>query len=82
MVRKERSRTSATAPWWASVRAMPGELVAGFEADSDADITAEQGKTFQAGVAALTGEHHAVQSARSGADRLLDRVQAIKNFHR
>ncbi len=82
MVRKARSRTRATAPWWASVRAEAGELVAGFEGEADVGVAAELGEAFQAGVAALAGEQYAVQPARAGADRLLDRVQAVKNFHR
>ena len=59
-----------------------GELVSGFEGDADAGVAAELGEALQAGVAALAGQQDAVQPARAGADRLLDRVQAVKNFHR
>ena len=59
-----------------------GELVAGFEGEADVGVAAKLGEALQAGVAALAGEQDAVQPARAGADRLLDRVQAVKNFHR
>jgi hypothetical protein len=58
-----------------------GELVSGFEGETDVGVAAELGEALQAGVAALTGQQDAVQPARAGANRLLDRVQAVKNFH-
>ena len=58
-----------------------GELVSGFEGEADVGVAAELGEALQAGVAALAGEQDAVQPARAGADGLLDRVQAVKNFH-
>ena len=58
-----------------------GELVAGFEGEADVGVAAKLGEALQAGVAALAGQQDAVQPARAGADRLLDRVQAVTNFH-
>ena len=54
-----------------------GELVAGFEGEADVGVAAKLGEALQAGVAALAGQQDAVQPARAGADRLLDRVQAV-----
>ena len=58
-----------------------GEVVAGFERDSDTGGAAEFGEAFQPGIFALAREHDAVQAPRTRPDRLLDRVQAVKNFH-
>ena len=62
-----------------------GELVAGFEGDTDAGGAAEVDEAgdsgIAAGVAALAGDADVVQLTRTGADGLLDGVEAVKNFH-
>jgi len=58
-----------------------GELVAGFEGDTDAGGAAEVDEAgdsgIAAGVAVLAGDADVVELARAGADGLLDGVEAV-----
>ena len=58
-----------------------GKLFAGLGADADAELAAERDKLLKPGVVALAGHQHVVKTAAAGAQSLLDRVQAVQNFH-
>jgi hypothetical protein len=59
----------------------PGELVPGLQGDPDTGSSAEVDEALEALVAALAGDANVVELARAGANGLLDRVEAVKNFH-
>jgi hypothetical protein len=58
-----------------------GQLLAGFLADANAGIAAEVDKALDAGIFALAGHQNVVEAPASGLERLLDRMQAVENFH-
>lgn len=58
-----------------------GELVTRLERDANACGAAELDETFEAFVAALTGDAYVFKLARTGADGLLNWVKTVQNFH-
>jgi hypothetical protein len=58
-----------------------GELVAGLEGDADAGFAAEVDEAFEAVVFAFACHADVVQLPGTGADGLLDWVEAVENFH-
>ena len=59
-----------------------GEVVAGLERDAEASGAAQLGESFEPLIFAVAGKHDAIETARTGSDRLLHGVQAVQNFHR
>jgi hypothetical protein len=59
-----------------------GQLLAGFLADTDAALAAEQNELGETGVVTLLGYENVVETPPAGLERFLDRVQAIQDFHR
>lgn len=58
-----------------------GELVTRLERDANACGAAELDETFEAFVAALTGDAYVFKLARTGTDGLLNWVKTVQNFH-
>jgi hypothetical protein len=58
-----------------------GQLLARLLADADAGLMAGFNEAGEAVVVALAGRQHVIEAAAAGAKRLLNGVQAIKNFH-
>ena len=58
-----------------------GQLLARLLADADAGIAAEGDEALDAGIFALAGHQNVVKAAAAGLERLLDRMQAVENFH-
>lgn len=58
-----------------------GELVAGLDGDADFGGSAELDEAFEAVVAALAGYADVIELAGTGADGLLNWVEAVENFH-
>ena len=58
-----------------------GELVAGLDGDADAGGAAEFDQALEAFVSAFAGDADVIELAGTGADGLLDGVEAVQNFH-
>jgi hypothetical protein len=58
-----------------------GKLVPGFEGDADTGSTAEVDEPFEAVVPAVASHADMVELPGTGADGLLDWVEAVENFH-
>ena len=58
-----------------------GELVPGFEGDADTGFSAELDEAFEAFVFAFACHADVVELPGTGADGLLDWVEAVENFH-
>ena len=58
-----------------------GELFARFEAEADIVLTAGIDEALEALVMTFTGDADVVKAAATGAQSLLDGVQAVQNFH-
>ncbi len=58
-----------------------GELVTGLDGEADVGVTAELGYAFETLVATLAGDADVIERAGTGADGLLDGVEAEQNFH-
>lgn len=59
-----------------------GELVAGFEGDTDFALAGELNQGVEADIVAVTRYGDVVELAGAGANGLFDGVQAVQNFHR
>jgi hypothetical protein len=59
----------------------PGKLFTRLERYPDAGGAAELDEAFEAFVPALTGYANMVKPPCTGSNGLLDRVEAVKNFH-
>ncbi len=58
-----------------------GELIAGLDGDADASGAAEFDHALEAFVSAFAGDADVIELAGTGADGLLDRMEAVQNFH-
>jgi hypothetical protein len=58
-----------------------GKLVPGFEGDADTGSAAEVDEPFEAVVPAVASHADMVELPGTGADGLLDWVEAVENFH-
>jgi hypothetical protein len=58
-----------------------GELVPGFESDAVTGFPAEVDEPFEAFVPTFASYADVVELPRTGADGLLDWVEAVENFH-
>ena len=58
-----------------------GKLVAGLDGDSDACGAAEFNQALEAFVSTFAGDADVIELAGTGADRLLNRMEAVQNFH-
>jgi len=58
-----------------------GELVAGLDGDADASGAAELGNAFELLVSTFAGDGDVIELAGTRADRLLNRMEAVQNFH-
>ena len=58
-----------------------GELVAGLDGDANAGGAAEFDQALEAFVSAFAGDADVIELAGTGADGLLDGVEAVQNFH-
>jgi hypothetical protein len=58
-----------------------GELVAGLDGDADVGGAAEFDDTLEAFVSAFAGDADVIELAGTGADGLLDGMEAVQNFH-
>jgi len=59
----------------------PGKLFTRFERYPDTGRAAELDEAFEAFVPALAGYADMIKPSRTGSNGLLDRVEAVKNFH-
>jgi hypothetical protein len=59
----------------------PGKLFTRLERYTDAGGAAQLDQAFEAFVPALAGDADMVKPPRTGSNGLLDRVEAVKNFH-
>jgi hypothetical protein len=58
-----------------------GELIAGLDGDADASGAAEFDQALEAFVSTFAGDAYVIELAGTGADGLLDGVEAVQNFH-
>ena len=58
-----------------------GELVARLDGDADASGAAEFDHALEAFVSTFAGDADVIELAGTGADRLLNRMEAVQNFH-
>jgi hypothetical protein len=58
-----------------------GELLAGLLENTDAGLAALGDEAVKTRVAAFAGDEHVVETALSGFEGFLNRVQAVENFH-
>ena len=58
-----------------------GELVARLDGDADASGAAKFDHAFEAFVSTFAGDADVIELAGTGADGLLDRMEAVQNFH-
>ena len=58
-----------------------GELVAGLDGDADVGGAAKFDDAFETFVATFAGYADVVELAGTGADGLLDGMEAVQNFH-
>jgi len=58
-----------------------GELVAGLDGDADASGAAEFDDALEAFVSSFAGDADVIELAGTGADSLLDGMEAVQNFH-
>jgi hypothetical protein len=58
-----------------------GKLVAGLDGDTDASGATELSEAFELLIPTFAGDADVIELAGTGADSLLDRMEAVQNFH-